>query len=207
MGIIYQDVKRHLSTSFEDYLSIEGYSHSSLKQIKDGIKQEFIPSDKVKIGKIVDSIRMGEKANLSDPLYPMAKDIAERIRVELGDSTIKMLSSQISYIGNMIDAETGLSMIIKGRPDWELGKLAVIDLKVTFHPGKKKEDFIPLINYMGYDNQLWNYGKLGNKKSHYLVMYSVKARQTFFFKRLEDDISRLGAENWWTDKILEYGTV
>lgn len=205
--ITYSNIHRSQNTPFDKYLEIPGLSHSSLKNIKDGIYKEFVPSDKIKIGKIVDDIRMFGETDISNPLYPIAKNIAECLRIEIGENILKSLISQVSYVADMKD-ELGLGIRIKGRPDWELGRLAVVDLKVTFTGGiKKKEDLIPLINFMGYDNQLWNYGKLGDKKHHYLFIYSTYAKKTFFFKRLVNEIDKDIAENWWANKILEHGQI
>jgi hypothetical protein len=178
--------------------------------MKDGILPDFIPSNKVKVGKIVDDIRMGTGlVRLDDPLYPMAKDIAEKIRVELGDKILSQLQSQNSYHGEM--ETSGIKIKIKGRPDWELGirkVLAVIDLKVTFQKGvKKKEDLIPLIDFMGYDNQIWNYAKLDGAESKLLFIHSAEAKKTFFYNRLIRLEDNEKCENWWGGKILEYGTI
>ena len=176
MGIEYSNIKKLPGVEFTDYLQIPGLSHSTLKRMKDGILPDFIPSNKVKIGKIVDDIRMGTGfVDIKDELYPIARDIAEKIRVELGDKILGQLISQNSYHGAM--ETSGISIKIKGRPDWELGLrrvLAVIDLKVTFQKGiKRKEDLIPLIDFMGYDNQIWNYANLDGAQSKLLLIYSI----------------------------------
>jgi PDDEXK-like domain of unknown function (DUF3799) len=207
--IEYSNIQKFPSLDFEQYLSTPGFSHSTLKSMRDGIVKPFNVTDKVKVGKIVDTIRTGDVTNvdITDPLFKIASDIAECIRVEFGNTFLSGLTSQLSYSAQMQELQTGLKFVVKGRPDWELGRLAVIDLKVTFDKSKDRFGLEKLIEYMGYDRQLWNYGKLGNKKSHYLIMHSVHLRKTFVFKRLTKVEDVLKAEDWWSEKVIEYGTI
>jgi len=168
--------------------------------MQNGFQKEFKMTDKVMVGKIVDAIRTGGFVDITHPLYPMAKDIAERIRAEVGDKFLSKLTSQLSYTA---DLETfGIQLKVKGRPDWELAKLAIFDLKVTFSTDK---DLGKLIEFMKYDNQLYNYRRLANIDKSFLIMHQVSSKKTFIFHRLKNEIDLFNADAWWEDKILEYG--
>ena len=201
--IIYRNIQRITGLEFESYLERPGHSHSSLKQ---HAYKDFIVTDKVRVGKIVDDILTNKGANcdITHKLYPAARDIADTMTRELGIATLALLTFQVSYVCE-VEFE-GLRMTIKGRPDAELGKIAVIDFKVN-NSCKNVEDCRKLIEFMGYDNQLYNYGRMGNKKHHYIFIYSTIARRTFFLKRLVKEEDVIMADNWWAEKILENGTL
>lgn len=198
--IEYSNLSCNKGLDFNSYLQIEALSHSSLKQMKNGILPDFKVTDKVRIGKLVDDILTNNVIDMSNPHYVIAKDIANKMTAEIGVNTLKLLTFQISY--SAIMSFDGLSINIKGRPDVELGKLATIDFKVT-----DEKDCLALINYMGYDNQLWNYSKLGKTKNKFIFIYSKKLKKTFFYKRLVSEEDNNKSEKWWKGKILEYGCI
>ncbi len=203
--ILFENKIRKVGIQFDNYLESPGFSHSSIKMMRNGVQRDFITTDKVRIGKIVDDILTNPKVNHEDnPLYNIARDIADKMIVEYG-SLLKYAKYQSSYFGDMIDLESGLFIHIKGRPDCEFVKKIIIDYKVT-DDAKNERDCHKLIEFMGYDNQLWNYGKLADADNHFLFIYSRKAKRTFTIKRLTTNLDRDLAENWWTNKILEHGS-
>jgi len=210
--IKYSNILKLSNIPFEQYLKLDGLSHSTLKSMRNGVLPDFNVTDKVRVGKIVDDIHTAKWTDITHPLYKPARDIASCMESEIGKNVMDKLQYQNSY-QSQIDAN-GLKMLVKGRPDAELGNLAVIDFKVTFQKYiRRKEDLIPLIKFMGYDNQIGNYAnmsdklKIGIKYGKFLFIHSVYANKTFFFKRLVDELDILMMENWWENKIYEYGTI
>ncbi len=204
--IIYSKIEKWSSLSFEQYLQIDGHSHSSLKNQKDGIQKEFKITDKIIVGKLVDDIitNKSENIDITHHLYKAAKDIAMCMKSELGESLLKLLKFQLSYSAFMSFEE--FKMRIKGRPDAELGQKAVIDFKVN-NSCKSIQDCIKLIEFMGYDNQVYNYKRLGRQENAFIFMYSTVVKKTFFLKRLGSQLDMDLAENWWINKIIENGLI
>ena len=198
----YINLTKVIDLPFEQYLQVKVDSFSSLKQKG---KSDFIPTKKVYIGKLVDDIltNKGLESNLLNPLYSIAKDIADRMRSDLGEQIFKFLQFQNSYFGD-IEFE-GFRLSVKGRLDAEIGKKAIVDFKVT-DLVKNKEDCLKLVQFMGYERQLFHYGNLaGGNRAHYLFIYSKKARKTFFLKVLTTEDSIASCRNWWEERVLTYG--
>lgn len=207
-GILHKDRNRIENIPFRDYLMKSShYSFSTLKQIKDGVKSDFVVTEKMLLGKVVDDIltNKGSSSVIGSPLYAAAKDIAAKIKSDLGEHIIRKLTPQVSYFGKLW--YDGFEMPVKGRPDEELmfGEGAIIDFKVN-NSASNEKDCINLINFMGYDKQLWNYCGLAKKKAAFLFIYSTKAKKTFFLKRLKSEEDIVKCEEWWGEKVLEYGT-
>lgn len=198
MNITHTNIQRFDNIPFEDYLKFGGFSHSFLKRERGGITEEFVMTDKVMIGKLVDGIitEPGE-VDMSHKLYPIAKRIAFDINNTFGD-LISSFVSQVSYKAEV--NFNGFVMPTTGRLDFLLPGHAVIDLKVTF---EKVGSLEGLIEFMGYKNQLWNYCKMAQVDKAYLMFHSVKSKKTII-KFI--DCSN-GYNDFWADKTMLFGKV
>lgn len=193
--ITYTNIKCYENIPFEEYLKLEGYSHSFLKSNLHGAKQYFNTTDKVRLGSLVDSILTEpEKADMSSPLYPAAKAIAYQIKQLFGD-LIASAQKQLSYTATLQMA--GLEMLTTGRLDFLIPGFAVIDLKVT---NEKNVD--NLIEYMGYHNQLWHYSRLAKVKKAFLLFYCVPLK-TVIVRAV--DVTKED-NGFWINKIIDFGT-
>lgn len=192
--ILLTDIQQHHNIPFEHYLKMPGYSTSFLKKEKNGVAADFVKTDKIKVGSLVDSILTEpHKVNMSDKLYPFARDIAFKIKETFGDM-FKQMHAQVSFTGTA--EHKGFKMPIRGRLDFLLPKLAVIDLKVTY--AKNLED---LIKFMRYKEQVYLYSKFAGVTKAYLFIYCVPLKTcTVHF------IDCSGHNDWWSEKIINFGT-
>ena len=183
---------------FEDYLKMQYHSHSSLKNDIGGFQKEFRMTDKIALGKQVDEILTSGHPDINSPHYRKAMNIAKAIKEKFGDKLISSFKCQVSYFGYM--ESFGMRLKIKGRPDWIISGRAVLDLKVTAESLKKVES---LIDFMGYDNQLFNYRGLSGCRNLFLLFYSTKDEKAM----LIDRTLKVGwnSENWWSEKIMMHG--
>lgn len=196
--ITYSDIKRYENVPFEQYRKLGGYSFSFLKREVAGVSPEFIASDKVKLGSLVDAILMQpDEADISSPLWNDAAKIASHIKSTFG-TLIPSFKSQRSYTGIMSHA--GLSLRVTGRTDWEIDQLAIVDLKVTSATSDRQ--FAALISHMGYDNQQWNYARLAGAKAAYLLPYSSVAKKPLSVVKLPITSDY---NEFWASKILKFG--
>ena len=194
--ITYSNISIIEKIDFNDYLKFKGYSHSFLKSENFGIAKDFTVTDKVIVGKLVDGILTEPSTvDMLDSLYPIAKNIAFEIKPTF-ENIIKQFKSQISFVCD-IEYE-GFIMPTKGRLDYLLEGIAVIDLKVTF-----AKDVKALIEFMKYENQLWHYCKAMNVKTAYLLIYSVPLRKT---QLISIDVDKPYNE-FWAEKTLKFGNV
>lgn len=193
--ITYKDIKCYEGISFEDYLKLEGYSHSFLKSNANGVKKYFEASDKVRLGSLVDNILTEpQKADMSSDLYPAAKAIAYQIKQLFGD-LVSTAVKQLSYTATLELA--GMQMKTTGRLDLLIPKFAVVDLKIT---SEKNVD--TLIEYMGYNNQLWHYSRLAQVKRAFLLFYCIP-----FKKVIVRAVDVTNEENgFWINKVIDFGT-
>jgi len=193
--IKYTNIKCFENIPFEEYLKLEGYSHSFLKSNLNGSKQFFNVTDKVRIGSLVDNILTEpEKADMSSEHYPAAKAIAYEIKKLFGD-LIATAQKQLSYTAVLEMA--GLSMLTTGRLDFLIPGFAVVDLKIT---NEKNVD--NLIEYMGYHNQLWHYSRLAKVKKAFLLFYCVPLK-TVIVRAVDVTNEENG---FWINKVIDFGT-
>ena len=206
--ILFENMVCHEDISFADYLKLPGVGHSFLKHAKNGIVEDFAISEKMQIGSIVDGILTdnGGHNYFNHPLYAAALSIAAKIQSDFG-TYLRFFKKQVSYHGTAKCTDTGFSLAITGRLDYLLTNIAVIDLKVTDAGAKSNpvKSLLDLIEFMGYDNQLFGYGGMSGVKQYYILIYSKPLRQTFLFKRLTDPAQLRTAELWWSSKIQEHG--
>lgn len=203
--LTYSNIQRFEGMPFEDYLTLSSieqdkfYSHSFLKSEESGTSPLFIPSNKVKLGKMVDSILMDkpEEVDVTLPEFQTGKKIASAIKAKFGDM-IKNFVPQVSYAGQL--SYKGLVMNVCGRLDWELPKLAVIDLKVT--DAKTDKEFAKIIEFMKYGNQLFNYRGLAGVRQSFLLPYSTTAKTCLSVVKMEYSPT---AEEFWKSCVIKFG--
>ena len=193
--ITYTDIVRYDNISFDDYLKLPGYSHSFLKSNINGAKKYFNVTDNVRIGAMVDAILTEPaKADMTSEIYPFCKEIAYQLIQMFGDA-LNACSKQASYTATMGIEQ--LKMKVTGRLDLLLEGFAVIDLKIT-----KEKEIDPLVQFMGYENQLWHYSKMANVPNAYLMFYSIPLKKVIVKKV---DVSGYYNE-FWMSKIIDFGT-
>lgn len=187
-------IQQYLNLPFDEYLKLPGRSTSFLKNEKNGVSPVFIKTDKVRVGSLVDAILTSPKeVDMRSELYPIARDIAAEIRLKFGDM-FKQMIPQVSYTGIM--AHSGISMPVKGRLDFLLPELAVIDLKVTYATNVPE-----LIKFMKYAEQMHLYCGFAGVKKAYLIVYCVPKK---ICKVHAIDCS--GRSLWWEGKTFEFGS-
>lgn len=197
--ITYSEIKRFVGIPFDEYQRLGGYSYSFLKREVNGVAPEFIGSDKVRLGSLVDAIlTQDDRIDYDDPQLDRAMKIAIEIKDKFGD-LIKLFVPQVSYTA--VSEFSGFKMPVKGRLDWELPKHAVIDLKVT--EAKTDREFATLISHMGYDHQLFNYCGMSKVNKGYLMPYSTTAKKCLSVVGIDFGPS----DPFWEDKILKFGKV
>ena len=201
----YNNIQCREGLSFPAYLELPGYSHSFLKSQVQGVPKAFTPTAKMQLGTLVDEIQTG-RADLSHPDYPRARRIAAALQEKFG-TALASFKTQVSLSATISHA--GLEMSVKGRPDYLLPGMMVLDLKVTSggctRKGASREvkeaALHKLIDFMGYDNQLWNYGQMSGARLYFILYYSVPLDECFVLQRKCE-----GAQAWWEDKVLMFGS-
>ncbi len=194
--ITYSNIKRFDNLPFEDYLKLDGYSHSFLKREHGGITTELTITDNIRLGKLVDGIITEPKTvDMSDVLYPVAKRIAYDITKNFGD-LIKQFDKQVSFTANT--EFNGFTMPTKVRLDFLLPGHAAIEMKVTM-----SKDIDSIIKFMGYENQVWHQRQMAKVNKGYFLFHSVPLKKTII---LTADCS--GDHNqFWAEKTLMFGKV
>lgn len=188
------DVQRLLGMSFHSYLLTPGNSFSFLKNEINGIALPIKETDKVKLGKMVDAIITGGEIDISDKMFPHAKEIAYFLRKNFG-YCIDNMDKQVSYSGTF--EYKGFFMRVKGRPDFELKNQLIVDLKIT---GTRNVDSV--IKFMRYEDQLFGYGKLAGVKKSYILIYSTVTKTCKLVYIPVGDTNP-----FWCEKILKFGKI
>lgn len=202
--MIYNNIQCREGLSFPAYLDLPGYSHSFLKSQVQGVPKAFTPTAKMQLGTLVDEIQTG-RADMNHHDYPRARKIAAALQSKFGDA-LSAFKTQVSLSAEV--EHGGLVMPVKGRPDYLLPKIMVLDLKVTSGGCTRKSAptevkisaLHKLADYMGYDNQLWNYGQMSGAGLFFILYYSVPLDECFVLQR-----HCLGAQAWWEEKVLMFG--
>lgn len=193
--IQYSNQKIYDRTSFDDYLSIDGYSNSFLRNESMGISRKIEPTDKMKLGSIVDSILTEpEKVNMLDPMYDVARDIAAKVKSDF--PYVEHFKKQVAMTA--IAEYKGFKMTTKGRLDYLFEKKCVLDLKITSYKNPKAS-----IAHFGYCNSMWNYCKMAGVDMAYLIMYCIPLKKTF----IEPIDCSQDYNEFWANAILKFGKV
>jgi hypothetical protein len=195
--ITFENTKKYSSIDFEEYLKFKGYSHSFLKREQNGVSPEFVPTNAVKFGSLVDELLTEpEKVDISNPMYGFAKDVGLAVMQFFGNEIWNAMESQLCFTTEM--RMNGLIMPFKGRLDkFDARGKMVVDLKITQSPIKQ----IPtLIDYMGYKNQLWGYGKPLGAERGLLIFYSTKDKKPFMYPFKFEERNA-----FFEEKVLNFG--
>lgn len=194
--VTYSNIKRFDNLPFEDYLKLEGLSHSFLKREHGGITTELTMTDNITIGKLVDGIITDPSSvDMSNPLYDVAKLIAYEITRSFGDM-IKHFEKQVSFTADT--EHNGFTMPTKVRLDFLLSGHAAIEMKVTM-----SKNIMSIIKFMGYENQVWHQTKMAQVKKGYFLFHSIPDKKTII---LTADCSS-DHNQFWADKTLMFGKV
>lgn len=160
-----------------------------------GSKKLFIPTEKVKIGSLVDAfLTEPDLVDINDKNYLKAKKIASCIKNNFGH-LIKRFENQVCYSAEI--EYQGLILPTIGKLDWLLPEHAVIDLKFT-----KEKSLTGVINHFGYNNQLWHYSRLAVVRKAYIIAYSdaiVDCLPIINIDVREDE------NEFWKNAVLKYG--
>ncbi len=200
MIINYTNIQQHNNEDFGAYLQRPGFSHSFLKQQKNGTLPTFNVTDNVTIGKIVDTILTGEVTDeiYKHDQYKYCLAIAYFIRNSQFAPLLAASKKQVAYTAEM--EYNGFKMPTKGILDLLIPNFAVIDLKVTKQPLKTITN---LIKFMGYENQVWHYSKLCNVKNGYLLFYSRADKEC----KLIEVCCTTDYNEFWGEACLQFGRV
>jgi hypothetical protein len=183
--MIVNAIQYHRNINFSDYLALEGYSYSGLKE-----RKVEVVTAKMRLGTEVDSYLFTPEDYIpSGEFNPnMIRSIAKSVKDKLG-SAWSVLERQLSVTANL--CHEGFTMKYKGRLDLGIiGKL-VIDLKVSEKLA---------IEYMGYNEQLTGYCLAINAPVALILQVHPKTFNTTWHpvRRRED---------WWERQVLINGDV
>lgn len=193
-SIKYLDIKRVDALDFDIYKNMPGYSFSFLKNEENGMPQEVKESFKIKVGKIVDAILTEDgNVDMTCEEYPIARSIAIKIKEKFG-AYIPKFDKQVSYMATM--CYHNHYMPTRGRLDYLIPNVAVVDLKVTF-----EKKWMELIKYMRYNDQQWNYANMAQVKRKFIMIHSVPLGTTEMV-----DLGVVTPRNeFWESKVLKFG--
>jgi hypothetical protein len=196
--ITYTNITRYDNLPWQEYVKLPGYSFSWLKRENHGHVSEFKPTDKMKLGSLVDALLTSPDtvtaADIASENFRAAVKIASQIKCKFGFA-LPSLKSQVSYTGTA--NFKGIALPVKGRLDWLLEGYAVTDLKVT-----DAVDVATLVRFMKYDDQMFNYCGLAGLDVAYILAYSKKLRMPLdpFV------IKKPATSEFWEEKILKFGS-
>lgn len=194
------NINEYRGIDFKQYLNLKGYSYSFLKRQVGGIAPTFEPTVKVHIGSMVDDILTNpESVDVSAEIYPIAREIAKFLIDFVGFNALESMEKQLSITGS-IELNNGLIMPVKGRLDM-FAPGRVFDLKVT-DVGIKQLD--ELINFMGYDKQMFNYCNLSSCNDASLIFYSKKDKKVVL-KNLNFTNPAISVTRFWNDAVWQFG--
>lgn len=191
------NIVRHTGIDFQEYLDTKGYySHSFLKNEINGISEDFKATPAMQLGTLVDNILTEPlSADMHHELYPYAKEIATELNKIYG-AYLHLFEKQVHYTAEL--SYSGFTMPVKGRLDIEIPKVIVTDFKVL-----QTKDARTMIDFMGYNNQLWLYSKMSGVKEAFIFAYlkPLKKVQTIRIDTSSD------YNPFWADKILKFGKI
>lgn len=197
--IRYENIKRYNDLAFVDYLKLEGNSNSYLKSEVCGVVPSIVVTDNMKLGSMVDAILTEpSKVDFTSEFYAPAREIAKIIMSDFKDM-ISQFSKQVNYTADIVYTEGNAEyrMPVKGRLDFSVDFHAAIDLKVT-----NSTDISSLVNFMGYDDQLWNYSRIAQCKAAFLIVYFRKLKKAKLF---QVDVSK--DSQFWINKTIKFGNI
>lgn len=191
--LTFTNHRHHGTTPFAEYAKSPGYSHSFLKYQQHGVVLFIEPTDKMRLGSLVDAILCNTGADITDPQYQIAKFIAAYIDRHF--PWLRQCKAQQHYTATV--SCNGLEMPIKTLIDFVLPGIATVEMKVSDCTKKQAET---MVQFMGYDNQCFIERSCANVPDAYLLVYCRKTKDIYFTKR-----ECSGADMWLADKIMMFG--
>lgn len=158
--------------SFEEYLSLGGYSYSGLKN--EG--KEFVTTEKMKLGTQIHNFLLEPQKYQASSNHNIVRAAGSTILSTFGALWYAM-KFEVSVTADFVYSGE-LSLPYRGRIDILVPNAMIIDLKVSEVELSKS---IPLF---GYDNQLSGYGIATNIKDLFIVRINPKTLKTEL-KRIE----------------------
>lgn len=193
--ITASNIVRYDNLPFDEYLKLPGYSFSFLRRERSGFAEDMAPTDKIETGKLVEAIWCDPvSAKMDSHLYQPAKAIAFALEQQFGD-LLPHFKKQVSY--TCLFTANGWSMPFRGRPDFELRKRAIIDLKVT-----SERKIAPLIEYMQYWDQQFGYALAAGCPKRYIMIYSRPNKEATLIPK---PMPSPAVNDWWAEKIERFG--
>lgn len=179
----HSKIQQHHCT-WQEYLKLQGFSNSYFNG--------YIPkTNKMLLGSEVDAI-LTENKTSDDRI---ANEIANTISKRWG-TILSRLQAQTCYTG-IIEAH-GMKLPVKGRLDYDLPKVLILDLKVT-----SATNIRALIDHMDYHTPIWNYARLSQSPQAYILPYSTVKKKCLDLYPI--DVS--GHSHVWENRVLEYGSL
>jgi len=163
------NIKRYEGLPFQEYLALDGFSNSTLKNMKDGhlIEKDFSGNRKVMIGKFLDAIVTDGTPDLQGVSIQEKNwclKAAQKIILKFPYFFNQYTKYQVAYTG--VFKKYKLELQLKGLPDIEIHN-CIIDLKYTETNIKHIDK---LIEFMGYDKQVSLYGELAQKSQRFILV-------------------------------------
>jgi hypothetical protein len=204
--LTYKNIQRIVNMDSKDYFALYSledkyYSHSFLKSEQSGQSPYLEITEKIKIGAMADNILTSpDKVNPALPEFRAGRNIASNINQnKIFKPLLPLFVPQVSYMAQI--TYKGLVMNVCGRLDWEIPKIAAIDLKVT--DAKTDKEFAAIIRHMKYDNQMFNYMGMSGTKQAFIIPYSTKANACLSVVKFEYGIGR---NEFWENSVIKFGS-
>ena len=178
---------------FDEYLQLNAFSNSRIKSMEK--PDANYHTMKILVGKMVDQILEGK------PIIPTTvnEHTAVRIANEILEQHPQLINNsdkQVSFFGEF--QYEGFKLDFKTRPDFVLGDIATIDLKVTW-----EKNIDGLVEFMQYERQMSIHKAMSGCIDAYLLIYSVPRKSTFLVN-LPNEKYNL---DFLIPTILDYGSV
>lgn len=180
--ITVKNIKVYENMDFEDYKLLPGTSFSMIKSDFKEIKV----TNKMNLGSQVDCY-INNSNNFSGDLR-IIKPLAYALKLRVGDLYNKF-KKQISVTCDFV--YEGMILNYKGRPDWALENLLIVDTKVS-------DSIDKTIHFFGYPNQISGYCLPFNANKGLILAANPKNNTV---KLINIPIKF----DWWERQILKYG--
>lgn len=181
-----QNLKILKNIPFEEYLTLPGFSHSTLRNHG---KPPIVTTAKMMLGKDVDNY-LTDPTQYNHSNANVVRPIAVMIKKKIG-VLYRHLEPQLAFTCEFVFG--GFVMLYKGRADLAIRERLVIDTKISKMPLMKGVDFF------GYDNQLSGYALALRARAAIIIsQHPEKMDQTSFYNvPLKTD--------WWEQMIIRFG--
>jgi hypothetical protein len=183
------NVKYYSDLDFNEYLSLKGYSFSSLKMLESG-QNKFEPTEGMKLGTRVHNFLL-EPHKYDGVERERVGEIAKYIKLHLG-TLLPHLEKELSI--SAMFTHNGYQMQYKGRLDLCIRGRLIIDLKIL---GGGLEN---AVNYFKYDRQVSGYSFANGSINAQIISYNkLKKRDAIETQMITPN------QEWWNYVIQKYG--